>query len=122
MSYGSIDWKLIFKTFLAFIVAPWTCVYLLLLAIVPKQGAQFWQVTAGALLVGAAYLLTPAAVAYFAARGARQRPIVHALLAVALGLAAYLAFFDESPFAIVVWPAMGALGVLPSVRKMRNGA
>lgn len=72
--------------------------------------------------MGAAYLLTPAGAAYFAARYAKQRPIAHAFLAVAMCLVAYLSFFEESLFAVVVWPVMGMLGVLPVVREMRNSA
>lgn len=122
MSHAGIDWKLILKAFLAFLAAPWTCVYLLLLAIVPAEAPHFWQISTGAVLVGAAYLLTPAGAAYFAARYAKQRPIAHAFLAVAMCLVAYLSFFEESLFAVVVWPVMGMLGVLPVVREMRNSA
>jgi hypothetical protein len=117
----SIEWKVIIKAVLTFVVAPWACTYISLVAIVPSEGAQFWQVTIGAALVGAAYFLSPAAAAYFAARGATQRPIIHALLAVSLGLAAYLLFFDESLLAVLIWPVMGAIGVLTFRRKARNG-
>lgn len=122
MSHAGIDWKLILKAFLAFLVAPWTFVYLLFPAIVPADAPRFGQLTTGALLVGAAYFLTPAGAAYFAARHATQRPIAHALLAVAVCLVAYVSFFDESLFAVVVWPVVGMLGALPVVRKMRRSA
>lgn len=108
---------------MACIAAPWAIVTVILLLLVsPGAPHVAWKAYVGAALVGTAYLATPVAAAYFTARFAKSHPLTHATLAVALGLVAYVTVFEESWFAIAVWPVVGALGALPYRRKVRSEA
>ena len=118
-----IEWKLVLKTFVACTATPWALVTVILLLLVsPGATHVAWKAYVGAALVGTAYFATPAATAYFTARFAKSHPLAHAMLAVALGLVAYVTVFEESLYAIAVWPVMGALGALPFRRKPRTEA
>jgi len=119
----SIDWWHVLKTATTCVALPWAVVALLLVWLAPGGEAQaVWHVYVGAALIGVAYFGTPAAAAYVAARFAKDQPLAHAVLAVGISLLAYVFFFEESLFAVAVWPVMGLLGALPSLRKARAEA
>ena len=110
-----IDWRLVLKMAGTCVVVPWALAYLLLWWLFPLAASHAFWVLGG--IVGTLYFATPAAAAYFSARAARSHRLVHAMLAVALGLLAYVSFFEDSLFAVAVWPVMGLLGALPFRRK-----
>ncbi len=114
----NIEWTVVLRAFALCVIAPWAVVYMALLWLtLPVQPLTFSQVTLGAVVVGAAYFASPLAAAYFAARAASSRPLAHAMITVALGVAVYVAFFEESAFALIIWPVMGLLGAMPFLRR-----
>jgi ABC-type tungstate transport system substrate-binding protein len=116
-----IDWKLLLFAFLACYAVPWVVASLLLSALIPSEGVIVgWRLVAFNSYLVLYFLCMPFGAGYFTAKFAKNRPQLHVLLVVALGVFG-LSFVRSSSLeaqvaAAAVSLAMAALGAFILIR------
>ena len=120
-----IDWKLLLFVFIACYAIPWLFIGTLVNVIfLESTEATDWRSTVAGAAVAACFLAAPAAAGYFTARFARNRPRLHVVLVVLVGIGAgFLVTRNSLSVHLVIaavslgMAALGAFVVLRGVQR-----